>query len=145
MIRDLHMKNNMDARWQQRLQNYTKALTQLINAVALAKQRKLSLLEQQGLVQAFEFTHELAWKVMKDYAYYQGNASITGSRDATRESFSIGIIDNADVWMEMINSRNHASHTYNQQLVEEICDYIINKYSTCFINFLTKMESLKNE
>jgi len=76
-----------DIRWKQRLSNYQRVLQQLSDAVALGKQRPLSNLEQQGLIKAFEFTHELAWNVMKDYFQYQGNSSITGSRDAIREAF----------------------------------------------------------
>ena len=60
----------------------------LENAVTISNQRKLSDLEKQGLIQAFEFTHELAWNIMKDYFDYQGNADlITGSKDATKEAF----------------------------------------------------------
>lgn len=56
-----------DIRWQQRLASYQRALAQLEAAVTLSQSRPLSELEQQGLIQAFEFTHELAWNVMKDY------------------------------------------------------------------------------
>jgi hypothetical protein len=44
--------------------------------VELSKQRPLSLLEKQGVIQAFEFTHELAWNVLKDYLEDQGNQNI---------------------------------------------------------------------
>ena len=57
--------NGLDVRWQQRLQNYQRAMAHLTAAVELRRQRDLSLLEQQGLVQAFEFTHELAWHTLK--------------------------------------------------------------------------------
>ena len=80
-----------DIRWKQRLSNYQRVLQQLSDAVALGKQRPLSNLEQQGLIKAFEFTHELAWNVMKDYFQYQGNSPITGSRDAIREAFQRGL------------------------------------------------------
>ena len=73
-----------DIRWIQRLDSYQRALAQLQKAVELQRTRPLSELERQGLIQAFEFTHELAWNVMKDYFTYQGDTSITGSRDATR-------------------------------------------------------------
>lgn len=69
-----------DVRWLQRLNNYSQALGRLSEAVELARQRALTPLEQQGLIQAFEFTHELAWNVLKDYFFWQGNAAITGSR-----------------------------------------------------------------
>ena len=57
-------------RWIQRFHNFQLALAQLNDAVLLSKERELSLLEKQGLIQAFEYTHELAWKVMKDFFEY---------------------------------------------------------------------------
>ncbi|MBO7174554.1 MAG: nucleotidyltransferase substrate binding protein, partial [Spirochaetaceae bacterium] len=63
-----------DIRWQQRFHNYTKALSCFQEAVDLAKSRELSQLEKQGLIQSFEFTQELSWKVMKDFLEYQGVA-----------------------------------------------------------------------
>ncbi len=59
-------QSSHDIRWQQRLGNYQKALLQLGDAVKLSQQRALSNLEKQGLIQAFEFTHELAWNVIKE-------------------------------------------------------------------------------
>lgn len=78
--------SSTDIRWQQRLNNYLRALAQLEEAVQLRNQRPLSRLEQQGLIKAFEFTQELGWNVMKDYFEYQGNPTLTGSRDAIREA-----------------------------------------------------------
>jgi len=72
-----------ELRWVQRLST-EKALSQLTMAVQLSKQRTLSDLEQQGLIQAFEFTHELAWKTLKDFLNDKGNIEIYGSRDASR-------------------------------------------------------------
>lgn len=132
-----------DVRWQQRLSNYSKALASLAAAVHLAEQRDLSDLEKQGLIQAFEFTHELAWNVMKDYFYYQGNSSITGSRDATREAFSKGLISDGEGWMEMIMSRNRTSHTYNQEVADEIAGRITQGYFPLFQAFMNQMQSLK--
>ncbi len=86
------MPQNPDIRWKQRLSNYQRVLQQLADAIELGRQRPLSRLEQQGLIKAFEFTHELAWNVMKDYFEYQGNTNITGSRDAIREAFRRGLI-----------------------------------------------------
>ncbi|CCD10304.1 nucleotidyltransferase substrate binding protein [Legionella pneumophila] len=134
---------NIDVRWQQRLNNYARALQQLSLAVNLAQTRPLSDLEKHGLIQAFEFTHELAWNVMKDYFFFQGNSAITGSRDATRESFNKGLIKEGEIWMEMIKSRNQTSHTYNQSVADEIVKNIINSYHTSFQAFLEKMQGLK--
>lgn len=129
-------------RWQQRLANYDNALSQLTSAVQLSKQRNLSELEKQGLIQAFEFTHELAWNVMKDYFFYQGNTSITGSRDAVRESFNKGLIVDGEGWMEMIVSRNQTSHTYNLRIADEIVEKIISQYHGLFNDFLRHMQDL---
>lgn len=135
--------NQRDIRWKQRLNNLKLALGQLGDAVALSKQRGLSLLEQQGLIQAFEFTHELSWNVMKDYFYFQGNSDITGSRDASREAFKAGLVQDGNIWMEMIQSRNRTSHTYNQELARQISQRILEAYFPVFELFLKKMENIK--
>lgn len=74
-----------EIRWQQRLANFKKALTQLREAVELSEQRALSRLEKQGVIQAFEFCHELAWNTLKDYLQDQGTQDLRGSKDVTRE------------------------------------------------------------
>ena len=64
---------NQDIRWMQRYNSYKRALLQLEEAIVLSNERNLSNLEKQGFIQAFEFTHELAWKTMKDFLEYRGN------------------------------------------------------------------------
>lgn len=137
--------NREEIRWQQRLANYNRALYQLESAVQLARERALSDLEKQGLIQVFEFTHELAWNVMKDYFVYQGQNLITGSRDAIRAAFNNGLIDDGEAWMNTIKSRNKTSHTYNEETAEEITVEIIHSYLDLFKKFQAKMESLKPE
>ncbi len=133
-----------DIRWQQRLDNYRRALSQLQSAVALGRERALSELEQQGLIQAFEFTHELAWNVMKDYFYHQGASQITGSRDATRQAFAVGLVEDGEGWMEMIQSRNQSSHTYNRATALALVERIMQRYAELFAAFAAKMESLRH-
>jgi len=132
---------DLDIRWQQRLENYGKALEQLRDAVATSRRRPLSDLEKQGLIQAFEFTHELAWNVMKDYFAWQGNVSITGSRDAAREAFQKGLIEDGEGWMEMIRSRNLTSHTYQQKIADEIVGHVVSRYFALFERFLDGMNA----
>lgn len=120
--------NTPELRWQQRLRNYSKALERLNAGVDLAQRRTLTDLEQQGLIQSFEFTHELAWKVLKDYFNYQGNNEIYGSRDATKEAFKFGLIENGDVWMDMISCRNRTSHTYDEAISKEIVTKILSQF-----------------
>ncbi len=136
--------NHQDIRWLQRFNHYQKALLQLSNAVELSRKRPLSELEKQGLIQAFEFTHELAWNVMKDYFEYQGNTSITGSRDATRESFRRNLVADGEGWMEMIQSRNKTSHAYNREVADEIAGKVTAVYHELFIAFEKRMQDMKD-
>ena len=138
------MSKNSDIRWQQRFYNYERALHQLETGVMLADKRELSNLEKQGLIQSFEFTHELAWKVLKDYFLYQGNSNITGSRDAIREAFAQNLIEDGDSWMESIVSRNMTSHTYNEETANEIVTAIVDRYFHCFCQLRDKMALLAN-
>jgi nucleotidyltransferase substrate binding protein (TIGR01987 family) len=131
----------VDVRWKQRLANYRKALQRLDQAVLLMRQRGLSELERQGLIQAFEFTHELAWNVMKDWFEYQGNSEISGSRDATREAFRRGLLEDGETWMQMLRSRNQSSHTYNLAVAEEIATAVDSRYWQAFHGFLDVMET----
>ncbi len=131
-----------DIRWKQRLNHYQKALLQLTKGVELSRERPLSDIEQQGLIQAFEFTHELAWNVVKDFFEYQGDCIIMGSRDATREAFSRNLIDNGDGWMEMIKSRNQSSYTYNLEIANEITQNIISVYYQLVVKFEQRMAAL---
>lgn len=114
-----------DIRWEQRFDNYLRALQNLSAAVSLAQSRTLTPLEEQGLIQSFEFTHELAWNVLKDYLDYQGIINIIGSRDATRGAFKAGIIHDGEVWMRMIQDRNLSTHTYDENTAKAIVSRIV--------------------
>jgi len=132
-----------DIRWKQRFKNFTKALATLKNAVDLAAKRSLSDLEKQGVIQGFEFTFELAWNVMKDYLEEQGISDIIGSKNAVRHAFNKGLIDNGQVWMDIIEGRNISSHTYYEETAEKLLDKIINNFYESFLAFEKKMEILE--
>lgn len=117
-----------DIRWKQRYSNYTRAFQSLTEAVELSQQRELSSLEQQGLIQSFEFTHELAWKMLKDYLEYQGITNIVGSRDASRFAFQNDLIQKGEVWMQMIAARNQTSHTYNIKVAQAVVESILMQF-----------------
>jgi len=133
-----------DIRWQQRFSNYKKALKQLENAVTISKERSLTVLEQQGLIQAFEYTHELAWKTLKDFLYEQGHQNIYGSKDTSRMAFNLGMIEDGEIWMDMIKSRNLSSHTYNEDTTEEITEKIIDHYFNAFKDLEQHLNKLLN-
>ena len=136
---------NSDVRWLQRFSNYKKALQPLDDAVKLSQKRELSLLEKQGLIQAFEFTHELAWNMLKDYLEYQGNQEIRGSRDAIREAFKVGLIGDGEIWMETIKARNITSHAYDEELVQSAFETIANQYVVLFDNLKKVFDTLEQK
>ena len=107
-----------EIRWQQRFQNYQKALGQLTSALAQYDEHAEALIKE-GILQRFEFTHELAWKMLKDYLEYEGHQGITGSRSARRLAFSLGLVSDGQIWMDMIESRNRTVHTYDERVLEQ--------------------------
>ncbi len=137
------MLNDPDVRWHQRLQSFHKAFVRLSEGARLASERELSPLEKQGLIQAFEFTHELAWNVLKDYLESQGIQGVIGSKGATREAFKNGLLADGEVWMDMIKSRNQTSHTYNEETANEITEAILTRYCTQFSQFSTRFLQLQ--
>ena len=124
---------NEDIRWKQRFDNFQRALQTMTEAVDLAAQRDLSKLEQQGLIQGFEFTHELAWNVMKDFLENKGFVGLIGSKDATRTAFKNELISDGEVWMDMIKARNLSSHTYNTEIAEAVVDDILHRFYQAFV------------
>ncbi len=132
---------NKDIRWQQRFNNYLKALKQLEKFID--KGDALNELEEQGMIKAFEYTYELAWNTIKDFYEGQGEANIQGSRDAIQLAFKRGLISDGDAWMEMIKDRNRTSHTYNQETAEEIANNILNSYYAAYTDLKEVFEKLK--
>jgi nucleotidyltransferase substrate binding protein (TIGR01987 family) len=139
------MAKNPDVRWRQRLHSFRKAFRRLSDAADLAAKRDLTELEQQGLIQAFEFTHELAWNVLKDYLQDQGYANLIGSKGATRTAFKNGLIEDGEAWMAMIESRNQTSHTYNEDLADEIATAVLTSYVLEFEKLQRRFAELEKE
>jgi len=131
-----------DIRWIQRLNHFSKALAQLTKFI---EKDDLNELEKQGLIQAFEYTYELAWNTIKDYFEAQGDVNILGSRDAFRLAFKRGLIEDGEIWMEMVKSRALTSHTYNEDVAETIAASILNSYFSRFVTLKAKMELLRKE
>ena len=134
-----------DLRWRQRFDNYERALQVLERGVELARQRPLSELEQQGLIQAFEFSHELAWNLLKDYLQHQGIEGIIGSRDATRLAFQNSLVSDGEGWMAMIKARNQSSHTYNLEQAQAIAYDVIHRYAPLFGALRHRFTALSHE
>jgi nucleotidyltransferase substrate binding protein (TIGR01987 family) len=142
----------MAIRWEQRFSNYIKAYDKLMQSVDYIRmdlvvnidvvelKDVLSQIIQDGLIHRFKYTHELACNVMKDYAAYQGNPNVIGSRDAIREAFKMQLIKNGETWMDMIESRNKTSHTYIEETSNEIFGKILNEYYPVFSEFRDLMK-----
>lgn len=128
-----------DVRWLQRFSNYRKALAKLGKAVDIVSwemdmDSDIDELLEEGLIQRYEYTHELAWKVMKDYAEYQGITGISGSRDAIRQTLRFGLIDD-DNWMNSIGDRNLTSHQYDEDTAHSVVRNIIEIYYPLFVKY----------
>ena len=133
IVTTLSPMSKPDIRWQQRFQNYRQALSRLTAAVRLSGERPLSELEQQGLIQGFEYTHELGWNVLKDYLEAQGFVGIIGSKGATREAFKNGLVEDGEAWMDMIKARNLTSHTYKTEVAEDIVKNILGRFHPALV------------
>jgi len=131
-----------DIRWKQRFSSFKKAMKQLVDAMVLREERPLSVLEEQGVVQAFEYIHELAWKTLKDFMEDQSPSPIYGSKDAVRQAFRAGLLEDGEIWMEMIKSRNETSHTYDEKTKDKVVTAIVELYYPEFIKFEEKLGAL---
>lgn len=128
-----------DIRWVQRFDNYSKALRQLTKFI---EKGELNDMEQQGLIQCFEYTYELAWNTIKDLFETQGEMSVIGSRDAFRLAFKRELIEDGETWMEMVKSRVLTSHTYNEDVADEISNKIVTLYYPEFVRLHKRLEIL---
>ena len=128
-----------DIRWVQRFNSYKKALATLERSVIVAQERSLNEIEEQGLVQGFEFTFELSWKLLKDYLESKGFKDFHGSKDTFRLAFQEGLINDCEIWMEMIDNRNRSSHTYEESIAKQIISLVLSKYFLKFKELSEKM------
>ncbi len=112
-------------RFEERKQDLIKASNRLEEALS----EGISDLAIDGVLHRFEFTFELAWKTMKDYLEYQGIIGKIGSpREIIKEAFAAGIIEDGEIWIKMMLSRNELSHLYDEEASREIYNNIKDNY-----------------
>ena len=97
------------------------------------------------MIQSFEYTYELAWNTMKDLFEAQGETDILGSRDAFRLAFRRGLVEQGEVWMDMIKKRGLTSHTYDEKVAREITTSIRTAYFPEFVRLAERLETLSRE
>lgn len=121
------MSNSDEIRWQQRLENFGKALKQLEAGCA---QTEFSDLERAGLVQVFSFTFELGWKTLKDLLYYEG-FDTKSPRETIRQAFQAGYLDeaNTETFLDALQQRNLLAHIYDKENSLKAEDLIRNRYA----------------
>ena len=134
-----------DIRWDQRFKNFSAALAELSLDMDAVRERKLNRIEEKGLIKSFEFTYEMAWNTLKDYFENQGEVGITGSRSAIRQAFKRGLIENGQLWMDMVDDRIATVHTYNKETADDIAQKIIDSYYSEFLALHKKLTELKKE
>ncbi|MCH8533383.1 MAG: nucleotidyltransferase substrate binding protein [Saccharospirillum sp.] len=123
---------NPDSRWQQRFQNYSRAFALLREAME-KDPASLSQLEKEGIIQRFEYTFELSWKVLKDKMEADGlQLDQISPKSVIRSAYEAKYIDDGEGWLRMIGDRNLISHTYNFQTFEKIILSIRQEYLSLF-------------
>lgn len=132
---------NEDIRWIQRFNNYRKALLSLTEAVELAEERELSDLEQQGLIQGFEFTFDLAWKTLQDFLREKQRPNSNGGPNVIiTQALADGYIKDEEGWKSLKKARELTSHSYDEETADDIAENIIDIYLSLFIQLETRMQ-----
>ncbi|MBI5788684.1 MAG: nucleotidyltransferase substrate binding protein [Candidatus Schekmanbacteria bacterium] len=118
-----------DTRWKQRFQNFDRALVLLRSALEEKALDQFSALEQEGIIQRFEYSYEMAWKTMKDYLEENG-VIITPvtPRTVIKEAFAAEIIEDGQIWINMMLHRNLLSHTYDFSKFTEVLEAVMQHY-----------------
>ncbi len=133
------MQNN-DIRWEQRFSNYKKALAKLEEIAAHKQLDDLSELEQEGLIQRFEYTYELAWNTLQDLLASKGYVDIKGPTPVLRQALTDGYIVDEKGWRQMKKSRELTSHTYNSDTAEQIAEDVMVVFYPLLKALETKLE-----
>lgn len=128
------MENLKEIRWKQRFENFDKSYKLLKK---YSKEKIETELERAGIIQFFEMTFELAWKVLKDYLE-AGGYIVKSPREAVKQAFQIGLIDNGHVWIDALANRNLTTHTYDEVLAEKMTKEILTVY-------LPELEKMHNK
>ena len=129
-------------KWLERLSIFKNAIARMAEVIELSKQRTLNQFEHDSLIKRFEFTYEMAWKLMMSFEKENGVTELLGSKDVVRMAFGMSLIDNGEAWLEMIDDRNKTSHLYDEEMAADVMDEIINTYYPLFVELQDKMNQI---
>lgn len=139
------MEQQMDIRWIQRYANFHKACARLLEVTEADRfLDDLSELEKEGLVQRFEYTFELSWKVLQDLLIYKGYEFMLGPTGTLKMAFEDGLITDHDRWRRMAKSRNTLSHVYDEAEVLPIVRLIYSDYAPLLKQLDVDLQKLAN-
>ena len=127
------MENLKEVRWKQRFENFDKSYKLLKK---YSNQSIKTELERAGIIQFFEMTFELAWKVLKDYLESEGYI-VKSPRETVKQAFQIGLIENGHIWIDALANRNLTAHTYDEELAQKMIKEILDDY-------LPELENMHN-
>ena len=122
----------------QRIENFHKALARFNEAVIHFSANPSDEFARDALIQRFEFTFELAWKCLAEHLHENGNHVQKMPRPVLKECYSVGLIKNEAVWLEILKSRNLTSHIYDEETANLIAMAITKTYTT-ELNELSKV------
>lgn len=137
--------NKITPKWLDRLNTFKNAIRRLAEVIDLSNERKLNQFEYDSLIKRFEFSFEMAWKLMMSYEKDNGVAELHGSKDVVRQAYRMSIITNGEAWLEMIDDRNKTSHLYDEEMASDVIDEIIHTYYPLFIELQNKMDEISND
>lgn len=118
----------MDKRWNEKLDDFGKPLLRLNESIDESKSNPLSSTLKDGVIQRFEFCYEICWKLIKYYLENEGIQEAKSPKSTFREAFKIGIIEDGEKWIDMLNDRNLTSHVYDEEVALDIYGKILSTY-----------------
>ena len=104
---------------------------------------QLSDLEKEGVSKRFEFTVELSWKTLKDYMEHNSiKLDMISPKTVIKQAFASGIIEDGQIWIDMLESRNLLTHTYDENNLLET----LQKIDDVYLKTIAKLDIfLKNK
>lgn len=130
--------DNPDVRWKQRFQNFEKMLGFLENAMKI---KEPDMVQKAGLIQFFEISFEFFWNVMKEYLEAQGIMGMRSPRDTIKKAFEVELITDGHTWLQTLQNRNLTSHTYNEEMAEEVVQEIETVYYPILQNLYERLKT----